>query len=273
MFLFFSKLIPLFFYPLGLTCLLLLVALGLLALRRLRWAVGAIALAVVVLWTAANGWVAVALARSLESQSLVLQAKTGGSATELPTADAIVVLGGGIKSTEPPRPWIDLADEGDRTIYGVKLYRDRKAPKLIFSGGRIEWRGGGSKSEAAEMAELAGAMGVPNEDMLRDDTSLNTRENAVNVKAIMDRERISRILLVTSAMHMPRSLAIFQKLGIQAIAAPTDFLFSDRDAAERQSSIQAIALNLLPDADNLRVTTRAIKEYVGMLAYWLRGWL
>jgi uncharacterized SAM-binding protein YcdF (DUF218 family) len=116
-------------------------------------------------------------------------------------------------------------------------------------------------------------MGVPNEDMLRDDTSLNTRENAVNVKAIMDRERISRILLVTSAMHMPRSLAIFQKLGIQAIAAPTDFLFSDRDAAERQSSIQAIALNLLPDADNLRVTTRAIKEYVGMLAYWLRGWL
>lgn len=273
MFLFLSKLLPLLFYPVGLACALMGVALVLLVGRRPRWAAGAIALALVVLWTAANGWVAVALTRSLESRAVALQIETGGSAKELPTADAIVVLGGGIKSTEPPRPWIDLADEGDRTLYGVKLYRDRKAPKLIFSGGRIDWRGGGSQPESAAMAELAGAMGVPNEDMLQDPDSLNTRQNAEKVKVILDRERLGRVLLVTSAMHMPRSFAIFKKLGIPTIAAPTDFVFSDRDELERRSSPEAIALNLLPDAENLRTTTRAIKEYVGMVAYWLRGWI
>lgn len=272
MFLFLSKLLPLFFYPLGLSCALMVAALVLLSMRRGRWAAWAVALALVILWTAANGWVAVVLTRSLESRALVLQQQTGGSG-DLPRADAIVVLGGGIKSTEPPRPWIDLADEGDRTLYAVKLYRDRKAPKLIFSGGRIAWRGGGGQPESAAMAELAGVMGVPSEDMLQDPNSLNTRQNAEEVKKILERERLRRVLLVTSAMHMPRSIAIFRKLGIEAIAAPTDFLFSDQDERERRSSPEGIALNFLPDADNLRATTRAIKEYVGMVAYWLRGWI
>ena len=108
MFVFLSKLLPLFIYPLGLACLLLLVALGLLIWRQVRWAMGAIALALVVIMGSSNGWVAASLIKSLEDQAIALQeATTGLPYPELPNADAIVVLGGGIKAPLPLDPgWI-----------------------------------------------------------------------------------------------------------------------------------------------------------------------
>lgn len=190
---------------------------------------------------------------------------------ELPQVDAIVVLGGATESGIPPRPWIELREEGDRVLYGGKLYRDGKAPRLILSGGRVDWRPS-SSSEAEDMATLLETMGVPRSAMLLEPNSLNTRENAVNTKQILDTQGIRSILLVTSAMHMPRSLLIFKKLGIDAIPAPTDFTALQLDQAA-QGSTEAFILDTLPDADQLRRTTRAIKEYVGIFVYWLRGWI
>ena len=253
--------------------MLLLVALGLLIWRQVRWAMGAIALALVVIMGSSNGWVAASLIKSLEDQAIALQeATTGLPYPELPTADAIVVLGGGIKAPLPPRPWLDLAEEGDRVLYGARLWKAGKAPLLVMSGGRIKWRGAG-ESEAVDMAELATAMGVPADRIMIETQSLNTRQNAVNTATVMGGMELNKILLVTSAMHMPRSLAIFRKAGFDPIAAPTDFLITDTDNAERGNSAAAIALNLMPDADNLRGLTRALKEYVGTFVYWLRGWL
>jgi len=74
-------------------------------------------------------------------------------------------------------------------------------------------------------------------------------------------------------MHMPRSLAIFQKQGMDAIAAPTDFLISAPRVAEVSGTRQAILLSLLPDAEHLDNVSRAMKEYIGLLVYRLRGWL
>jgi uncharacterized SAM-binding protein YcdF (DUF218 family) len=108
--------------------------------------------------------------------------------------------------------------------------------------------------------------------MLQEPTSRTTRENAVNVKQIMATEGIRKILLVTSAVHMPRSLRIFQKLGIDATPAPTDFLVSDRELEILQASPQSVALSLFPEAEQVGNITRVIKEYVGILIYWLRGW-
>jgi uncharacterized SAM-binding protein YcdF (DUF218 family) len=143
---------------------------------------------------------------------------------------------------------------------------------MILSGGRIDWRGGGPP-ESADMAELVQGMGVPKSAILQEPNSHNTRENAVNVKQMMEAKGIRRILLVTSAMHMPRSLMIFKKLGIEAIAAPTDFLTSQQDSSELRTSPEAVILNLLPDVEWLLRTTRALKEYVGIGVYWLRGWI
>ena len=263
MFLFSSKLLPVFVYPLGLSCLLLLFTL-VLVWRRPRLAALASGLSLVLLWTMSSGPVADALLRSLEWQNI--------PEGPLPTADAIVVLGGAVRSAEHPRPWVEVAEAGDRPLYGARLFLEKKAPVLILSGGRIPWYGGyGSTPESTDMAEIAIAMGVPKAAILEDKSSLNTRENAVNVKQILDREGLESVLLVTSAAHMPRSLRIFKKLGIRAIPAPTDFL-TTQEPPTQDTNVQRLILESLPEADHLAESTRVLKEYLGTFIYWLKGW-
>ncbi|WP_017655495.1 YdcF family protein [Fortiea contorta] len=263
MFLYLSKLLPLFFYPLGLACISLVVALVMLW-KRPHIAAGAIALALVLLLCCSNAWISQSLVRSLEWQNI--------PPNPIPNADAIVVLGGATKSASPPRPGVDLSEQGDRIIYAAQLYRQQKAPIIILSGGRIDWRGGGA-SESADMADILTSIGIPADVIIQEPDSLNTYENAVNVRKILQSRNISRVLLVTSAMHMPRSLKIFQRQDIEAIATPTDFLISENEVQELGSSPKAAILNLLPDTNNLHQFTNALKEYIGLFVYSLRGWL
>jgi len=263
MFLYLSKLLPLFLYPLGLACLLMLIAL-VTVWKRPGWAAVAIALALIVLLFGGNGWVSSQLVRSLEWQNI--------PPAELPQAEAIVVLGGGIKPAFPPRPWIELSEGGDRVIHAARLHQQKKAPLVIVSGGRIVWGSSGSP-ESVDMAAILTWLGVKPEAILQDPESLNTYENAVNVKKILDSRGLRQVLLVTSAMHMPRSLLIFKRQGIAAIPAPTDFLVTANDLQAQHGTLQATVLNLLPDADQLQQSTRALKEYLGIVVYRLRGWL
>lgn len=82
-----------------------------------------------------------------------------------------------------------------------------------------------------------------------------------------------KVLLVTSALHMPRSLRVFQRQGIEAIAAPTDFWVSQQDVNPSKTTIQASILGLIPDTQSLQKFTQALKEYIGIVVYRLRGWL
>ncbi len=194
-FLFLSKLLPLFVYPLGLTCLLLLLALWfplgltclllLLALwfcfKRSSWTFVPVLLALIVLATASNVGVANNLVASLERQYLPQK--------NLSQAEAIVILGGATRNNEPPRIMPDMSDRGDRLLYGVKLYKDGAAPKIILTGGRIQWSGGES-SEAESMATILELMGIPRSAMILESKSLNTYENAVFTKEILEREHL-----------------------------------------------------------------------------------
>nr|MCU0536843.1 YdcF family protein [Hydrococcus sp. Prado102] len=261
MFLFLSKILPLFLYPLGLACLLLFIAL-IISWKQLSWSQLPIALALIVLLVSSNGWTQNFLVRSLEGQNIPI---------ELPNADAIVLLGGATKSATKPRPMVDVSEQGDRVLYAAKLYLEKKAPIIIASGGRIDWNSAG-QPEAADMAQLLEMMGVPKDAIVQEPDSLNTYQNAVNVKKILDEKGIQKILLVTSALHMPRSLLIFQRQKIEAIAAPTDFLVSEPEMEIPSSSLGAIVLNLLPDSGRLEITTKVIKEYIGTIIYRLKGW-
>jgi uncharacterized SAM-binding protein YcdF (DUF218 family) len=264
MFLFLSKLLPLLLYPLGLASLLLVVALILLW-RRPRWAAAAIASALALLVVSSNSWVATGMIQSLEWRHL--------PASPLPQADAIVVLGGAIKPQHPPRPWVDVTEQGDRVLHGSKLYLEKQAPLIIFSGGRITWGQGQDRSEADDMATIALALGVPRSAIVIEPNSLNTFQNATNVKTILQERQLQRVLLVTSAMHMPRALAIFKHLGIDTIAAPTDFHVAEDPQDVADNTWQGRLLSLIPDTENLHYFTRALKEYIGISVYWLRGWL
>jgi uncharacterized SAM-binding protein YcdF (DUF218 family) len=264
MFVFLSKLLPLFIYPLGLSCLLMVAAL-ITAWKRPKWVALPIATALIILLLGSSGWVSKSLVRSLEWQNL--------PTAELPQTEAIIVLGGGTKSALPPRSWVELNEAGDRIIYGSRLYRQGKAPVLILSGGRVDWKGGGTP-ESADMAEIAQTLGVSASAILQDPDSHNTHQNAVNVGKILDAKGIKgSVLLVTSAMHMTRSLLIFQRQGIKVIAAPTDFQITQQEIEVSQRNWQAVALDFLPDTYYLHQSTKALKEYIGLIIYRLRGWL
>lgn len=262
-FLFLSKLLPLFIYPLGLSCCLLLVSLGL-CFSRSRWTFVPILMAFVILITASNVRVGNSLITSLERQYLPQE--------NMPQAEAIVVLGGATRNDEPPRVIPDMRDSGDRLLYAAKLYKDGAAPLIILTGGRIQWYGGES-SEAETMATILELMGVPRVAMLLESRSLNTHENAVYTKEILDRRQIKKFLLVTSAAHMSRSVAIFKKQGMIPFPAPADFTISDRNLIEHTITTESRILSLFPDTESLDRTTQSIKEYIGTAIYLLRGWL
>ncbi len=258
---FLSKLLPLFVYPVGLSCLLM--ALGLLWIwRHPRRAIWAIALSLFILFFTSNPLVSNKLVSTLEWQYF--------PPDPMPTADAIVVLGGATAPQVAPRPWVEVLEAGDRILYAARLYNQGKAPKLILSGGRVTWRGNSDISEADDMKEFALAMGVPESAIVLEGTSLNTRQNAVNLKPILAQQSVESLLLVTSAIHMPRSVAIFNKLGISVIPAPTDYLVP---IETRMNTLEARMLALLPEARSTAQFTQALKEYVGFLIYRLRGWV
>ncbi len=263
---FLSKLLPLFVYPLGLSSLLM--GLGLLWLWRYpRRATWAIALALFVLFFSSNPAVSNKLVSTLEWRYFPLE--------PMPTADAIVVLGGATVPAMAPRPWVEVSEQGDRILYGARLYSQKRAPKLILSGGRVSWRGGDSavysSSEAADMKEFALAMNVPEAAIVLEGNSLNTRQNAVNVQQVLLDQSIDTVLLVTSVIHMPRAVAIFKKLGINVIPAPTDYLVSTESGGG--NTWQGQILSLIPDAGAIDRFTQALKEYVGFGVYRLRGWV
>lgn len=262
-FLFLSKLLPLFVYPLGFSCILLLIALWF-CYKRSRWTFVPVLLALIILMTASNVKFSNTLVTSLERKYLPLEST--------PKAGAIVILGGATRNQESPRIIPDMSERGDRLLYGVKLYKDGAAPYILLTGGRIDWYGG-SSSEAEDMATLIEIMGVPRENLLLEPRSLTTYENAVYTKEILERRNIDKIILVTSAAHMPRSMAIFKKQGIEAIPAPADFMVSDRNLIENEASTQSRIISFFPNPESLDRSTQIIKEYIGTFIYRLRGWL
>jgi len=262
MFLFLSKFLPIFVYPLSLAAILILLAF---VFRKSKWRKRFMIIAILLIWVGGNGWVTGALVKSLEWQYLPV--------AEIPQADAIVILGGGTQPPQFPRPSPEVGEAGDRVIYGARLYREGKAPLALVTGGRLPWSFE-REGSAQEMAELLTFMGVPEEAILLEGKSTNTYENAVFTREILAPMGINRIILVTSAIHMPRSVAIFEKQGFEVIPAPTDFIVAQPEEGLPFSQVWPNYLfGLFPSAGNLNQTTLALKEYLGILTYWARGWL
>jgi len=255
--LYLSKLIPLFIYPLGFALVLSILAAGILGisagLARLLLLV-----AVTVLWGASTPIFSDYLCLTLEGRYPPVAVE------ETPTADAIVVLGGGVTGPAPPRISLDLSDGADRVLHGARLYRAGKAPVVLVTGGAIPWLGS-DLPEAATMQSLLEEWGVPRTSIISEADSRNTYENAVLSKQLLMERGLQRVLLVTSALHMPRALATFRSAGIDAVPATTDYTVTYRD--------WRTVIDFLPDAKALSRTTDAIREYVGYAYYRWKGWI
>jgi uncharacterized SAM-binding protein YcdF (DUF218 family) len=254
--LYLDKLVAQLAYPLGLSLGLSLVSLLLLALRRRRWSAAAMALAVFWLGLWSLPAVSDALRLSLEARF------ANRPVSELPAAEVAVVLGGGIDSGPPSWPYPNLGEAADRAWHGARLYRAGRAESLILSGGRLGWQGEGAP-ESEAMRKFLNDLGVPDAVLQVEDRSRSTRENALYSAELIRAQGYAQVLLVTSALHMPRALASFRAVGIEATPAPCDF---------EVKPAPLHALRWMPDAGALAASTRALKEYLGWWMYRWRGW-
>jgi uncharacterized SAM-binding protein YcdF (DUF218 family) len=265
MFVFLSKLLPLLVYPVGLASLLVIA--GLLFRNRKRLRNSLLITAILILWIGGNHWVAFGLARSLEWQYLPLK--------DIPSADAIVVLGGATEPAQFPRSTVELNSAGDRVIYAADLYKQGKAANILLSGGSISWLDSRTTSTPAdEMASIMEMVGVPKDALWLQTASQNTHEDAVFSLELLKQKGIKRILLVTSAMHMPRAMALFKNHGVEVIPAPTDYTVTQAGWDDLQVlNVQSILINLIPNNSSISLTSNVLKEYIGMLVYHLEGWI
>ena len=256
--LFLSKVALALVSPLSMGLVLILIGGVLSKLKKARLATLSRILAVTLIWVCATPIVAERLSASLE------RVYPPVSIENTPEADAIVVLGGAVGTIEPPRLTVDLGGASDRVLHAARLYRAQKAPRVIVSGGRFPWLGT-APPESEAIGELLQEWGVPESAIVLETRSLNTYQNAIETKKIVEKLRLESVLLVTSALHMPRALATFRSNGINALPAPTDFETVDRH--------KHTLLDWLPDSAALQKTTRTIKEYLGITVYRWRGWL
>ncbi len=262
MVIFFSKFLPLFVYPVGLACLLLGAALVFSRKPRVRTILIGVTLALI--FIAGNRWVALGLVRSLEWRYLPPET--------VPAQAAIVVLGGGTDAPQFPRTNVEVNGAGDRVLYAARLYKQGKAEHILLSGGSISWMGTRVTTPAKEMADILQLMGVPSEALWLQNDSQNTAEDALYSSQMLKEKGIQRVLLVTSAMHMPRSVALFRRAGIEVIPAPTDYTVTQADWDDAfRPNLPSFLIDLVPDASNINATSGALKEYIGMLVYGLGG--
>ncbi len=257
--LFLMKLLPVFFYPLSLALELILLAIFLLYLQKKRAAIIALCASIFILWVFSLPMVSTYLRVKLERVYLPIPWN------ESPSADAIVILGGAVGARYYPRIYPDLSSASDRVLHAVKLYKAKKAPFIIASGGRLPWIGNIPETEPT--LTLLEDWGVPRKAVILEGGSANSRQNAFNTKQIMEKNGMKRILLVTSALHMRRALATFYSLGIDAIPSPTDYEIVSLEGG------RTTILDLLPDAGSLASTNCAIREYMGYIAYQWLGWI
>lgn len=222
---------------------------------------------IALLWLFAMPFTSRQLLWGLEEQAAALTPRP------IPRADAVVVLGGGLRPPLAPRTGVEVAEGGDRLLTGLRLLRQGNAPLLVTSGGRVTFRDEDpAPPEALWARDLALELGVPAGRILLNPQSRTTAEEARDIGAMARQRGWRRVLLVTSAFHMPRSLATFrQRSGLTVIPVACDYQLPSR-ALHGQPTAGSVVQSLLPDAEALHMSSVALKEHLGLALYRLKGW-
>ena len=176
-----------------------------------------------------------------------------------------VLLSGSAKSEVGPKDRVYIGGAADRINHTLQLYKMGYIRKVLISGGSgrlfdID------EHEAEELSKLLQMMGVPEEDILVETSSRNTHESALEVKKILESKVTSgQCILITSANHMPRSLACFSKVGWPITPFSTDFL-----SHQRHYTFDVL---FIPKIEAFTVWHTLIRELTGYGAYWMVGYI
>lgn len=250
-----AKLLAFLTQPLAWVALLILAAVLLVRRRpRASQRLGATAIALLLLL----GWEPLpdALIRQLEARHPALPAST-----DLNGYAGVAVLGGAL---EPAYVWTQpgqsaLNDAAERMTEVLPLLRRQPTLRVLFTGGEGELFGG-SLSEARRAERFFSAQGIGPGQVLYESASRTTYENAPLSKALPGVDPSQPWLLMTSAWHMPRAMASFQKAGWDVRAYPVDFRAGLATPWTQYSLVQGVKKWKL-----------ALHEGLGLLAYRLSG--
>jgi uncharacterized SAM-binding protein YcdF (DUF218 family) len=229
---FFSRI----FFPVPLCCELLIAGMLLLWLsKRQRMGKSLVCIGVLLLLLLSTGPISELLLSPLES-------------TYPPLADPSALS----KDSQPPVRWVAVLggehEKYSRFVEGIRLQKALPGSKLLVSVGI-------SDSDAQGAIELARMIGLRREDLILIQDARDTRDEAKRMGQTIGAERF---VLVTSASHMPRAMALFQSVGMNPLPAPMEFMVKNKSSYDYW----------IPCADSLYGSERAIYEYLGLL--WLR---
>lgn len=214
---------------------------------RAGWAL--FALAWLWLWVWASPWFFFVIGGALESQYPSVPVTT------LPQADAIVVLGGGIASPTPKTVYPELYPAADRGWQAARCFHAGKAPVILFSG----------VAEGPGMKRFLMDLGVPADKILLESESKNTYENGLFTREKLKALKAKKVILVTSAWHLRRSVLTFRRLGVEVIPSGCDY-----EALSIQSWMGPATLQYyLPSPEFMARSSYIAKEHIGYWAYWL----
>ena len=176
--------------------------------------------------------------------------------------DGVIVLGGIIaEDVSAARGATALNEAAERVTVAVELARRYPNLRIIFSGGTNALIFG-EEAEAAFAVRQLEALGVPHERITAEEQSRNTVENAVFSRLIANPRPGQRWLLLTSAYHMPRAIAVFRAVGFPVEAYPVDWRTTGpMDLVRPYPSV----------SEGLRRTDVAVREWIGLLLYRLTG--
>lgn len=157
----------------------------------------------------------------------------------------------------------------DRFLAGLDLYRQGKAPRLLFTSGASPFSPG-QPPEGQRYLEEAEQLGIPAAAMQSTNPVVNTAQEAIAIHQLLqgsDRSTTTpRTLLVTSAFHMRRAQRLFERQGLTVIPFPVDF----QARGQWAGPIWRDPTQWLPTAAALDGSSRALRELLGRLVY--RAW-
>ena len=171
----------------------------------------------------------------------------------------VVVLGGG-NSPDAHLPITGQLSHASlvRLVEGIRIHRNLPQSKLILSGGGAF----NTVTEAKTMADVAIALGMNDEEIILESESRDTKDQARLIRKIVGNHRF---ILVTSASHMPRSMALFEKRGMRPIPAPIGHRIKERQ------NITITPAMFFPSAGKIENVERVFYEYLGLAWARLRG--
>jgi uncharacterized SAM-binding protein YcdF (DUF218 family) len=176
-----------------------------------------------------------------------------------PAVDAIILLGGGVMEGVPDISGTSIpsSDMTVRIVDTVRLYKKYKLP-VVVSGGSIS----GKVKEAVVAKRFLTDLGVKDKDIILEDSSKDTIENALYVKEIFRKKGYKKGLLVTSAYHIRRSEFLFKKAGLD--------VYPHSCGISSNKSIEFNLYDFLPGIGYLNQSAATIKEALGLLFYFIK---